>query len=129
METPEFQDLSRRERQLLEIIYAEGEASVSDVRSKMPDPPSYSSVRTILGILEEKGRLVHRQEGPRYLYRPAVPREAARRAVLKNLVETFFDGSAGAAAVALLRMEDTRLGGLALDRLEEEIERVRKEGR
>lgn len=129
MPTTPFGELTRRERQILEILFAEREASVGDVLAQMPDPPSYSSVRTILRILGEKGHVVHRADGNRYLYRAVVPREAARRRVLRQMVDTFFDGSTSAAVVALLRMGDTQLSDEARSRLEEEVRRAREEGR
>ena len=124
-----FVELSRRERQVLEIIYAEGALTVNEVLDLMPDPPSNSALRTTLRALEAKGQLVHEQDGPRYVYRPAVSREKARRAALRHMVRTFFDGRAGAAAVALLRMEDMALPAAELDRLEKQIEDAMREGR
>lgn len=124
-----MRELSRRERQVMDIVYAEGEATVNEVQDRLPDPPSYSAVRSTMRILESKGHLVHTQQGPRYVYSPAVPREAARKAALRHLVSTFFDGSPGEAAVALLRMEDTDLSASDLGRLAERIEEARREGR
>jgi BlaI family penicillinase repressor len=124
-----FRELSRRERQVMDIVYAEGEATVNEVQDRLPDPPSYSAVRSTMRILESKGHLVHAQEGPRYVYSPAVPREAARKAALRHLVSTFFDGSPELAAVALLRMEDTELSAPELERLAERIEEAKREGR
>lgn len=124
-----LQGLSRREREIMEIVYAAGPVSVSDVIDRMADPPSYSAVRTTLRILEEKGQLVHAQDGPRYVYRPAVKLERARDAALKGVVATFFSGSVEDAVAALLRLKDAALPKETVDRLLAEIENARKEGR
>ncbi len=121
--------LSRRESQIMEIIYELGTATAAEVLERLPDPPSYSSVRALLRVLEEKGHLEHEQEGPRYLFRPTVPREAARTTALKRLVRTFFDGSAEGAVAALLDLEPEELDELALARLARLIERARAEDR
>lgn len=113
----------------MDVVYAEGAATVGDVLERLPDPPSYSAVRATLRILEEKGQVVHEQEGPRYVYRPALSVDTARRAALRHLVRTFFDGSAEEAAAALLRMEDTAVGPERLERLAELIEKAKREGR
>jgi BlaI family penicillinase repressor len=122
-------DLSRRERQVMNALYAAEEATVSEIRDQMVDPPSYSSVRATLRVLEEKGHVEHEADGRRYLYRPTVEPERARRAALAEVVRTYFDGSAEDAAAALLRMSDSRLPQDAVNRLMAEIERTRKEGR
>jgi predicted transcriptional regulator len=124
-----LQSLSRRERQIMDIVYAAGEVSVNDVLDRLPDPPGYSAVRATLRILEEKGHLVHAQKGPRYVYRPAVSRDKVRRAALKHLVQTFFDGSPDDAAVALLRMDDANVPPQRLERLAAMIADARREGR
>lgn len=98
--------LGPRERQIMDAVFRLGRASVAQVRRELANPPSYSAVRTILGILEEKGLLRHEQEGLRYVYRPTVTRGAARQSALKHLVHTFFDGSPERAAAALLAMSD-----------------------
>jgi predicted transcriptional regulator len=121
--------LSRRERQIMDVLHRRGEAAVAEVMEDMPDPPSYSAVRATLRILEEKGHVVHREDGPRYVYAPAVPREEARKAALRHVVRTFFGGSAEEAAVALLGMSDVAMTDGDLDRLTAEIERAREEGR
>ena len=120
--------LGPRERQLMDIVFRLGRASVAQVRRELPNPPSYSAVRTILGILEEKGLLRHEQEGLRYIYRPTVTRGAARQSALKHLVHTFFDGSPERAAAALLAMSDT-LAPEDVKRLTEVIDRAKAEGR
>jgi BlaI family penicillinase repressor len=122
-------DLSRRERQIMDVIYARGSATVREVMDSMPAPPGYSAVRAMLRILEEKGHLEHRQDGPRYVYRPVVPREEARESALRRLLGTFFDGSAERAVAALLDLSSEDLGQEELDRLAAMIEVARKEGR
>jgi BlaI family penicillinase repressor len=122
-------DLSRRERQIMDVVYARGSATVRDVMQGIPDAPSYSAVRAMLKILEEKGHLKHRQEGPRYLYVPVVPREAASESALKQMLRTFFDGSTERAMAALLDMSSDQLSAEELDRLARLIEQARKEGR
>jgi predicted transcriptional regulator len=119
--------LSRRERQILDILYAKGVASVADVQESLPDPPSYSAVRALLRILEEKGHARHETRGQRYLYQPMVPRESARNSALSRIVKTFFDGSAAQAAAALV--DSGSLSEEDLNKLSSRIERARKEGR
>lgn len=121
--------LSRREREVMDILYRLGEATVAEVMEQMANPPTYSAVRSVLRILHEKGQVTHREDGPRYVYAPAVERERARRAALDHLVETFFDGSAEQALTALLRRSDLELSRDQVNRLAEQIERARKEGR
>jgi predicted transcriptional regulator len=121
--------LSRRERELMEVVYRRGEATVEEVRRGLSDPPSYSSVRTILRILEEKGRLRHRKEGARYVYHPVVPAREARRSALRGIVDTFFSGAPDEAFATLLDLSEGDLTEEELDRLSEMIEKVREEGR
>ena len=121
--------LSRRERQIMEIVYARGAATAAEVLDGMPDPPSYSAVRAMMRILEEKGHLTHRHDGPRYVYSPVVPRTAARQSALKQLVKTFFDGSAPQAVAALLDMSESRLTPAEADQLATLIERAKREGK
>jgi predicted transcriptional regulator len=121
--------LSRRERQIMEVIYRLGQGTAAEVAEAMADAPSYSSVRAMLRILEEKKLLRHRQEGPRYVYLPTVPRSTAMRSAMRHMVQTFFDGSTEGAVAALLEMDAARLGPEELDRLERLIERAREEGR
>lgn len=121
--------LSRRERQIMDIIYAAGRATASEVREQMPDAPSYSAVRAMLRILEEKGHLRHEQDGPRYVYLPVVPRDRASRSALEHLVETFFEGSTQSAVAALLDLKTAHLSPEELDRLSKLIDEARKEGR
>jgi predicted transcriptional regulator len=122
-------DLSRRERQIMDAIYRLGDATVSDVMAEMPDPPSYSAVRAMIGKLEAKGYLEHRQEGPRYLYLATVPRQEARESALERLVRTFFDGSAERAVTALLDRSAGEMSDEELDRLSTLIQDARKGGR
>ena len=124
-----LRDLSRRERQVMNALYAEGAATVGEVLDRLADPPSYSSVRATLRVLEEKGFVEHEVDGRRYLYRPTVEPETASQAALNEVVRTYFDGSAESAAAALLRMSDSGLSEAALERLAAEIERAQREGR
>jgi predicted transcriptional regulator len=119
--------LSRRERQIMDVIYARGQATAAEVAAALPDPPSYSAVRTLLRILEEKGHLRHEQEGPRYVFVPTVPRDRARRSALRNLVRTFFDGSAAQAVAALI--DQGKMSNADFERLAKIIEKARKEGK
>ncbi len=121
--------LSRRERQILDLLYRRGRATAAGVHEGLPEAPSYSAVRALLRILEEKGHVRHEAEGPRYVYRPAVPRDRARRSALAHLVETFFNGSAEQAVAALLDTSAGRLRPEELDKLAERIEKARREGR
>ncbi len=129
MSQSNFQNLSRRERQIMDIIYRRGEATVAHVLDELPEPPSYSAVRAMLRVLEEKGHLKHQEEGPRYVYTATVPREDARDSALRRVLRTFFDGSAEEAVAALLGMSAGDLSNEDLDRLASLIERARKEGR
>ena len=121
--------LSRRERQIMDIIYQHGEASVAEVLENMPDPPSYSAVRAMVRILEEKGHLKHRVDGTKFIFKPTLPTENAKRSVLSHLVQTYFDGSVEQVVAALLDSSSTELSGLELDRLSRLIQEARKEGR
>ena len=125
---PEPAQLSRRERQIMDVIYRRGRATAAEVLEDLPDPPSYSAVRALLRLLEEKGHVRHEQDGPRYIFLPTVNRERARRTALKHVVRTFFDGSATDAVAALLE-SDSALSDSELDRLSSMIQEARKEGR
>ena len=127
--TPPAVKLTRRERQIMDVLYREGSATVSEVMAQIPDPPSYSAVRATMNVLEEKGHIKHRQDGPRYVYLPAVPRDRARTAALNHLLQTFFDGSAESAVVALLQMSDSTLSKTDFERLADEVRKARQEGR
>src|SRR5262245_2910176 len=122
-------DLGRRERQIAEVVYRLGRATVNEVLENLPDPPSYSAVRAMLRILERKGHLKHRQEGPRYVYLPAVRRDTASRSALDHLVRTFFDGSTGRAVAALLEDSDGQLSDADIERLSKLIDKARRQGR
>jgi predicted transcriptional regulator len=119
--------LSRRERQIMDVIYARGQATAAEVAAALPDPPSYSAVRALLRILEQKGHLKHQQEGPRYVFLPTVSRDRARRFALRNVVRTFFNGSPAQAAAALIDQAD--LSDDDMERLAALIDKARKEGR
>ncbi len=121
--------LSRRERQIMDVVYRLGRATAAEVRDALPDPPSYSAVRASLRILEEKGHLQHEQDGPRYVFLPTVPRDTARRSALRQLVRTFFEGSTAQAVAALLDEPDSPLTDEDLDRLTQLIQQARNEGR
>lgn len=113
----------------MDVIYRLGQATAQDVVDNLSDPPSYSAVRGLLRILEEKGHVKHRADGPRYVYHPTVPREKARESALKQVVRTFFEDSPEEAVAALLGMSAAKLSEDELDRLAELIARARKEGR
>jgi len=121
--------LSRRERQIMDILFARSEATAAEVQAGLPDPPSYSAVRAMLRILEDKGHLTHRDDGPRYVFSPVVPRTAARQSALRSLVKTFFDGSAPQAVAALLDMSESRLSRDEADQLARLIEKAKREGK
>ena len=127
--SPPGAKLTRRERQIMDILYRDGEGTVGRCLAQLPDPPSYSAVRATMNVLEEKGHVRHRQDGPRYVYLPAVPRDRARRAALNHLLQTFFDGSAESAVVALLQMTDSQLSTTDFERLAAQVRKARQEGR
>lgn len=122
-------DLGRRERQIMEIVYAKGAASVTDVLEALADPPSYSAVRAMLNMLEEKGHLRRKAAGRKFLYLPTVPREKARRGAIRSLLATFFGGSASEAVASILDHEKEKLSAEDLDRLARMIEEAKKEER
>jgi BlaI family transcriptional regulator, penicillinase repressor len=117
--------LSRRESQIMDVIYRRGEATAAEVLGDLPDPPAYSTVRTLLGILEEKGHLVHRKQGVRFVYVPTRPREAAARTALQRVIRTFFASSASDAMAALLDLSGDRLSDAELNRLARLIDQAR----
>lgn len=121
--------LSRRERQVMDILYRRGEATVAEVMADLPDPPTYSAVRSILRILMEKDLITHREDGPRYVYLPAVNTDRARDDALKHVIRTFFDGSAEQAVAAVLRVSDAELSDAEIDQLRERIKKARGSGR
>lgn len=121
--------LSWRERQIMDVLYARGQATVGEVLEGIADAPSYSAVRATLRVLEEKGQVKHRQDGPRYVYLPTTPQDKASTAALQHVVRTFFNDSAEQAVVALLRMQDVELPESEIERLAERIREAREEGR
>jgi BlaI family transcriptional regulator, penicillinase repressor len=118
--------LTRRERQIMDILFALGSASGHEVRARLEDSPSYSTVRTILRILERKGAVRHKAEGLRYIYEPAVARDVARRSALKRVLHTFFDGSARSAVAALLDPKISDMSRAELDELAQLIEQAKE---
>ena len=121
--------LARRERQIMDLIYRLGRASAAEIHAALPDSPSYSTVRALLRVLETKGHLKHEVDGPRYVYVPTVTRARARQSALRQVVNTFFDGSSAAAAAALLDLSDTPLDQTELKRLAALVAQAKKEGR
>jgi predicted transcriptional regulator len=121
--------LSRRERQIMDVLHARGHATAAEVLASLADPPSYSAVRALLRILEEKGHLKHSSDGARYVYSPRVSRQTATRAALKRVVSTFFAGSVSQAMAALLESADTKLSEQELEKIDKLIQQARKEGR
>jgi predicted transcriptional regulator len=126
--TTSHRDLSRRERQILDILYKNGRATAAEVQAALPEPPSYSAVRALLRILEDKGHVRHEQDGPRYVYLPTVARDNAKRSALRHMLQTFFDGSAEQAISALLDESSAKLSSAELDRLARLIDGARKSG-
>ena len=127
--TSQTSPLSRRERQIMDIMYRLGRATVSEVMERLSGEPAYSTVRAQLRVLEEKGHLRHEEYGMRYVYMPRLPRHVARHSALKHLIDTFFEGSAGKAAAALLGKEGFRISEEELEGISELIEKAKKEGR
>jgi predicted transcriptional regulator len=121
--------LARRERQIMDVLYARGRATAQDVLEGLPDPPSYSTVRALLRVLEGKGHVRHEQDGPRYVFLPVVTREKARRSALRRVLDTFFDGSTEQTVAALLDLQSSKLDPQELERLAKLIDKARKEGR
>ncbi len=129
MPRPLSDTLSRRERQIMDVLHRVPRATAAMVRAGLPSPPSYSAVRALLRILEEKGHVRHLVDGPRYVYEPAAPREALRQSALRHFVRTFFDGSTEDAVAALVESADTKLTRKQLDDLARRITAARREGR
>ena len=129
MKKPSNPPLSRREREVMDVLYRLGEATVAEVMEELVDPPTYSAVRSVVRILENKGHIAHREDGPRYVYAPAVKREKARRAALDQLVDTFFEGSSEQALVALLRRSDLDMSESQIGRLAKAVRKAGEEGR
>ena len=128
MKTPSHHELSRRERQIIDILYTQGRGTAAEVQAALPDPPSYSAVRAMLRILEEKGHVRHEQDGPRYVYLPTIARDNAKRSAMRHMLQTFFDGSAEQAISALLDDASTKMSDVELDRLARMISEARRSG-
>jgi len=126
---PEATTLSRRERQVMDILHRRGEATVAEIMDELPDPPTYSAVRSVLRILGEKKMIRFKEEGPRYIYYPARDTEATREDALAHVVSTYFAGSPEQAVTALLRMSDVDMKDEEIDRLRDRIRRARQAGR
>jgi BlaI family transcriptional regulator, penicillinase repressor len=123
------QDLSRRERQIMDVVYRRGQVTVSEVREELPDPPSYSAVRAMLRRLEDKGHVAHSEEGARYVYEATVPRDSASETALERVLRTFFDDSPSKTVAALLDLRGEDLSDRELDELADLIDRARGRGR
>jgi BlaI family transcriptional regulator, penicillinase repressor len=123
------ENLSRRERQIMDIIYQTGEATAAEIQEKIANPPSYSSVRALLRILEEKGHLKHKKDGARYVYMPKITRDKARNSALKHIMKTFFNNSAEDVVATLMEISSSNLSDQDFERLENKIEEMRKEGK
>ncbi len=122
---PAIEDLSRRERQVMDILHQRGESTVTEIMQALPDPPTYSAVRSILRILGEKKLIAHKEDGPRYVYAPARSTDQARDDVLAHVVRTYFAGSPEQAVTALLRLSDADVNDAEIARLREKIRRAR----
>ena len=121
-------NLTRRERQIMDVLYKRGRATAGEVMQELPGDPHSSTVRTQLRVLEEKGHVSHEEHGLKYVYMPAVPRQTARRSALRHLVNTFFDGSAEQVVAAVLGGEGSKLSDEQLDRIADLVEKAKKEG-
>jgi predicted transcriptional regulator len=121
--------LTRREREIMDILHRRGRATAHDVMNELADPPSYSAVRTFLRLLEERGHVRHEQDGPRYVYAPTVTRRDAQRSALSHLVDTFFDGSVEEAVATLVESSKRKLSHEELDRIATLVAKAKKEGR
>lgn len=121
--------LSRRERQIMDVLYQLGEATAAEVQERLPEPPSYSAVRAMLRILEDKGHIRHHEDGPRYVFAPVVARDTAQRSAVRHLLRTFFDGSVEDAMAALLDGAERKLSRDEIDRMAQLIEQRKREGR
>jgi predicted transcriptional regulator len=124
-----MEKLSRRERQIMDVLYERGRATAAEILAALPDPPSYSAIRALIKVLEDKGHVKHHEDGPRYVFTPSVPRSKARRNAVKHLLQTFFDDSAGEAVASLLGLSAGKLKPEELDKIEELIARARKENK
>jgi predicted transcriptional regulator len=122
-----MEKLSRRERQIMDVLYERGRATAAEILAALPDPPSYSAIRALIKVLEDKGHVKHQEDGPRYVFTPSVPRAKARRNAVKHLLQTFFDDSAGEAVASLLGSSGTKLKPEELDKIEQRIARARRQ--
>jgi predicted transcriptional regulator len=129
MTKPRHAQLSRRERQIMDVLYRHGRATAAEVQAELPEPPSYSAVRAMLRILETKGHTRHEQDGPRYIYVPTLARDKAKRSALKHLLNTFFEGSAEQVVAALLDVSGDELSDADLSTLRRLIDRARDDAR
>src|SRR5437016_12374639 len=126
---PAEQHLSRRERQIMDILYRRGRATAAEVLDGIPDPPSYSAVRAMLRILEQKGHIRHEEDGRAYVFMPVTRRHDARQSALSHLLKTFFDNSAEQAVAALLAIKGQKMSGAELERMSKLIDAAKNEGR
>ncbi len=126
MPKPPPAQFSRRERQIMDVLFKRGRATAAEIQAGLPDPPGYSAVRALLRVLEDKGAVRHEQDGPRYAYRPTMARDSARRSAMRHLVHTFFDDSPEQAVAALLDQSAADLSDADLDRLAALIDKARK---
>jgi predicted transcriptional regulator len=122
-----MEKLSRRERQIMDVLYERGRATAAEILAALPDPPSYSAIRALIKVLEDKGHVKHQEDGPRYVFTPSVPRAKARKNAVRHLLQTFFDDSAGEAVASLLGASGGKLKPEELDKIEELIARARKD--
>jgi len=122
-----MEKLSRRERQIMDVLYERGRATAAEILAALPDPPSYSAIRALIKVLEDKGHVKHQEDGPRYVFTPSVPRAKARKNAVRHLLQTFFDDSAGEAVASLLGASGSKLKPEELDKIEELIARARKD--
>jgi predicted transcriptional regulator len=122
-----MEKLSRRERQIMDVLYERGKATAAEILAALPDPPSYSAIRALIKVLEDKGHVRHQEDGPRYVFTPSVPRSKARRNAVKHLLQTFFDDSASEAVASLLGLSGGKLKAAELDKIEELIARAREQ--
>jgi len=126
---PKRDPLSRREREMMDIVFRKGQATAGEILESMAEPPSYSAVRATLSVLERKGHLRHEDDGTRYVYKPTVNRERAKASALDHVVSTFFDGSVTGVVAALLERPKREIPRAELDELLSLIEQARREGR
>ena len=129
MSPTNIQDFSRRERQIMDVVYRQGEATAAEVMSQIPEPPGYSTVRTLLGVLERKGHLKHHRRGHHYVYSPTTPVEKASNSILEHVMDTFFNGSASRVVSAILDISDAQLSPTEYDKILAIVETAKKEGR